>query len=149
MPNECRFKNNMRIIIIHSFIHGISIAPLRIHYYSDVLSTPHGHCVGVSPWSATGNCEWRTCQGPYMAARAGSEPTTFGRKASNLPMSHHTPHIILWDWLTSLELRQCCVVSQLASIYPRKMQLISRYFKILFWYLIMRSCYWVGLRKFG
>jgi len=31
-------------------------------------------------------------QGPYGAARAGSEPTTL--KATNLPMSHHAPHMM-------------------------------------------------------
>ena len=30
-------------------------------------------------------------QGPYIVARAGFEPATFRRKASNLPMSHHVP----------------------------------------------------------
>jgi len=30
----------------------------------------------------TGNYEWRTCQGPCVAARVGFEPATFG----NLPL---------------------------------------------------------------
>jgi len=46
---------------IHSFIHAISIAPLQVHYYSEALPTQHGYCVGVSPRSATGICEWSTC----------------------------------------------------------------------------------------
>ena len=29
--------------------------------------------------------------GPFMAARAGFEPRPFGRKATNLPMTHHVP----------------------------------------------------------
>jgi len=56
----------------HSFIQSISIVPLQVHYYSEALPTQHGYCVGVSPQSAAGNCEWRTSHGPYMAARAGS-----------------------------------------------------------------------------
>jgi len=39
--------------IIHSFILAISIAPLQVHYYSEVLPTiQHGHCMGVSRRSA-------------------------------------------------------------------------------------------------
>ena len=52
-------------IIVHryySFIQAISIAPLQVHYHSEALPTQHGHCVGVSRRSATGNCKWRTCQ---------------------------------------------------------------------------------------
>jgi|SRR6218665_319318 len=30
---------------IHSFIPDISIAPLQVNYYSDVLPTQHGYCV--------------------------------------------------------------------------------------------------------
>ena len=40
-----------------SFIQAISIAPLQVHYYSEVLPTQHGYCVRVSCRSATGNCE--------------------------------------------------------------------------------------------
>jgi len=42
-------------------IQAISIAPLQVHHYSEALPTQHGYCVRVSRWSATGNCEWRTC----------------------------------------------------------------------------------------
>jgi len=72
---------------IHSFIETISIAPLRVHYYSDALPTEHGHCAGVSRRSATGNCEWLS-QGPYLAARAGFKSTTFrlkGIDSTNVP----------------------------------------------------------------
>src|SRR6218665_5027 len=49
------------ILCIHSCIQAISIAPLKVHYYSEALPTQHGYCVGVSRRSATGNCERRTC----------------------------------------------------------------------------------------
>ena len=42
---------------IHSFIQAISIAPLQVHYYSEVLPTKHEYCVRVSHRSATTNCE--------------------------------------------------------------------------------------------
>jgi len=48
-------------LYIHSFIPAISIAPLQVHYYSEPLPTKHKYCVEVSHWSATGNCERRTC----------------------------------------------------------------------------------------
>jgi len=48
--------------MIHSFIQAISIEPLQVHYYSEVIPTPHGYCVVVSCRSATGNRERRTCQ---------------------------------------------------------------------------------------
>jgi len=91
-------------LFIHSFIQAISIAPLQIHYYSEVLLTQHGYRVGVSRWSATGNCEWRTCWRLLRGGHSGiltQEP--FGRKATNLPMSHHAPHrkekprVIMWN----------------------------------------------------
>jgi len=44
----------------HLFIQAISIAPLQVCCYSEVLVTQHGYCVGVSHWSATGNRKWRT-----------------------------------------------------------------------------------------
>ena len=60
----------MSLFLIHSFTLAISIAPLQVHYYSEALPTQHGYFVGVSRRSATGNCEWRTCLGPYVLARA-------------------------------------------------------------------------------
>jgi len=37
--------SNRRVIIVHSFIPGISIAPLEVRYYSEALPTQHGYCV--------------------------------------------------------------------------------------------------------
>ena len=42
---------------IHSVIQAFSIAPLQVHYYSEVLPTQQKYCVGVSRRSATCNCE--------------------------------------------------------------------------------------------
>jgi len=33
---------------IHSFIQAISVVPLQVHYYLEVLPTQHRHCVGVN-----------------------------------------------------------------------------------------------------
>ena len=48
-------------VLLFSFIQAISIAPLQVNYYSEVLPTQLGYCLGVSCRSATGNCEWRIC----------------------------------------------------------------------------------------
>src|SRR6218665_2629909 len=40
-----------------SFFHGISIAPLQVHYYSEALPKQHEYCAGVSCRGATSNCE--------------------------------------------------------------------------------------------
>ena len=60
--------------LVHSFIQAISIAPLQVHYLSEVLPTQHGYCVWVSRRSATGNSKWRTC--PTSLCGAPSEIRT-------------------------------------------------------------------------
>ena len=88
---KTQIEHNHMKWVIHSLIPVISTAPLQVHYYSEVLPTQHGYCVGISCRSATGNCEWRTCQGPYVADRARFEPATFWTKALDLPLSHYAP----------------------------------------------------------
>src|SRR6218665_213231 len=44
-------------------------------------------------------------QGPDVAVRAVSHPRPFGRRAMNLPMSHHAP-LLLFSWLTLLNGRK-------------------------------------------
>jgi len=58
----------------------ISVAPLQVHYYSEALPTHRGYCVEVSRRSATGIAVENLAQGPYVAARAEFEPTTFRTK---------------------------------------------------------------------
>src|SRR6218665_1001910 len=69
--------------LIHSFIPAISIAPLQVLYYSEALPTTAriGYCIGVSRRSAQATVGKGLVQGPYMAARAGVEPTTLRLKA--------------------------------------------------------------------
>src|SRR6218665_1867623 len=71
-------------LFIHSFIHSaISIAPLQVLYYSEALPT-------------TARIMYRSftvgkglAQGPYMAARAGVEPTTLRLKAIDSTKASH------------------------------------------------------------
>ena len=71
---------------IHSFIQAISIAPLQVHCYSEALPTQDTllefHAEAPQATASEG-----LAQGPYVAVGAGS----FGREASNLPISHHVP----------------------------------------------------------
>jgi len=50
-------KIDRNVLLNHSFIQAICIAPLQVDFYSESLPTPHGYCVGVPRRSATGNCE--------------------------------------------------------------------------------------------
>src|SRR6218665_4040785 len=64
-------------VFIHSFIPVISIAPLQQSSTTQRRSQlQHGYCVGVSHRSAQATVGKGLAQGPYVAARAGVEPTT-------------------------------------------------------------------------
>ena len=53
---------------------AISIVPLQVHYYSEALPTMSKyHAKALQAIASEG-----LVQGPYVAARAGFEPTTFG-----------------------------------------------------------------------
>src|SRR6218665_2340929 len=81
-----------------SFIQAISLAPLQVRYYSEVLPTQHGYCARVSHRGATGNCN-RQLQVknlpkvPTWRLEWDSNPQPSGRKASTLSMRHHVPQI--------------------------------------------------------
>ena len=62
--------------IIHSFIPAISTAPLQVLYYSEALPTTARILYRRFTPKRTGNAGKGLAQGPYMAARAGVEPTT-------------------------------------------------------------------------
>ena len=68
------------VTFIHSFILAISIAPLQVLYYSEALQLQHGYCIGVSRRSAQATVGKELAQGPFVAARAGVEPTTLWLK---------------------------------------------------------------------
>ena len=67
---------------IHSFILAISIAPLQVLYYSEALPTTAQIVYRSFTPKRTGNSTVGKGldQGPYVAARAGVEPTTFRLK---------------------------------------------------------------------
>jgi len=54
-----RLLSHCSCTFIHSFIQAI--APLQVHYYSEVLPTQYGYCARISRRSATSNCEWKIC----------------------------------------------------------------------------------------
>ena len=75
--------------IIPSFVQDISIAPLQVHYYSEALPTQHGYCAGVIRHRQVRVKDLPTV--PTWQGEQDSNPWPFGWKATNLPMSHHTP----------------------------------------------------------
>ena len=75
---------------IHSFILAISIAPLQVHYYSEMLSTQHGYCVKVSHWSPRATASEGLTKVPTLGLERDLNQRPFRQKVSNLPMSHHT-----------------------------------------------------------
>src|SRR6218665_557659 len=83
------------IPFIHSFIHlfiqTISIAPLQVHYYSeasqnntDTISEFHAELPQATAVKDLPKV-------PTWRLERDSSPQPFGRKATNLPMSHHAP----------------------------------------------------------
>ena len=64
-------------LFLFSFIPAISIAPLQVLYNSEALPTTVSEFHAKAP-QATAN--EGLAQGPYVAARAGFEPTTFQTK---------------------------------------------------------------------
>src|SRR6218665_2070397 len=76
-----------------SLIQAISTAPLRVHYYcnSEALPAEHKYCVGVSRQTASEGL----AQGPYVAARAGFEPTTLRTKGDAFTNEPPSPAMLL------------------------------------------------------
>ena len=76
---------------------AISIAPLQILYYSEALHTTVriAYCIGVSRRSAQATAGKGLAQGPYVAARAGVEPTTLRLKVVVPTKAPPRPIIIL------------------------------------------------------
>src|SRR6218665_4076537 len=73
----------------HSFIPAISIAPLQVLYYSEALPTTARILYRSFTQQATAGKG--LAQGPYMAARAGVEPTTLRLKAIDSPKAPPCP----------------------------------------------------------
>src|SRR6218665_2523741 len=70
--------------VIHSFIHSFMPflkRPFKSSTTQRHSRLQHGYCIGVSRLSAQTTAGKGLAQGPYMAARAGVEPTTLRLKA--------------------------------------------------------------------
>ena len=89
------------ISFVHSFIQALSIAPLQVHYYSEVLPRRHADTVSVfhaeAPLSTPSE---GLAQGPAWRLDRDSNPRPVRRKALNQPMSHPAP-----QFLTTLQLQ--------------------------------------------
>ena len=94
-------------IYIHSFILAISIALLQVHYYSESLPTT----ARILYWSFTRSAQATVSKGlalgPYMAARAGVEPTTLRLRFIDLTNAPPRPTLYralleyIWEHLRS------------------------------------------------
>src|SRR6218665_259433 len=66
-------------VLIHSFIHSFRpflYRPFKSSTTQRRSRLQHGYCIGVSRRSAQATAGKGLAHGPYMAARAGVEPTT-------------------------------------------------------------------------
>ena len=83
--NECLAFSAINVYsFIHSFIHSFRAflqRPFKSSTTQRRSRLQHGYCIGVSRRSAQETVGKGLAQGPYMAARAGVEPTTLRLKA--------------------------------------------------------------------
>src|SRR6218665_210130 len=98
----------------------------------------HGYCIGVSRRSAQATAGKGLAQGPYMAARAGVEPTTFRLKAidsTKAPQCPTTMHSSLCMPVPVLVIHFVtlprfpffvCVIQLLAKSNPKLILLLVR-----------------------
>src|SRR6218665_1731340 len=82
---------------IHSFIPAISIAPLQVLYYSEALPTTARILYRSFTPKRTATAGKGLAQGPYMAARAGVEPTTLRLRV--IASTNAPPCPTLSSWL--------------------------------------------------
>ena len=106
MPNamvNCRPTHRNKIVgsFIHSFIHSIIqaifIAPIQVHYYSDALPTQATTRILFRSFTPKRQMQLRVKDLPNVPTwqlERDSSPRLFGWKATNLPMSHHTPQVV-------------------------------------------------------
>src|SRR6218665_1370778 len=78
-PPEMTLGNDFKNVI-HSFGHFYS-APFKSSTTQRCSRLQHGYCIGVLRRSAQATVGKGLAQGPYMAARAGVEPTPLRLKA--------------------------------------------------------------------
>src|SRR6218665_952647 len=91
---ECSYGSWCSVVIVYSFIHDISKAPLQVHYYSEDLPTQHGYCVGVGTPKRYRQLRVKDLpKVPTWWLEWDSNLRPSGRKALNLPLSNHTPKL--------------------------------------------------------
>src|SRR6218665_2722654 len=79
---------------VHSFVPDISIAPLQVHYCSEVLpTTARILCRSYHAEALQTTVGEGLAQGPYVEWDSNLRPS--GPKAPNLPLSHHAPQFNL------------------------------------------------------
>ena len=80
---------------IYSFIPAISIAPLQVLYHSEALPTTARILYrSFTPKRPQATADKGLAQGPYVAARAGAEPTTLRLRVIVSTNRHHVPQLI-------------------------------------------------------
>src|SRR6218665_3940133 len=83
---------------IHSFIHSghLYSAPSSLLLLRGAPDySMHGYCIGASRRSAQATAGKGLAQGPYVAARAGVEPTTLRLKVIAPNNAPHTSHMCM------------------------------------------------------
>ena len=89
-----RMGSRMIWWFVHSFILTISIAPLRVHYYSEALPTARILRQSFMPKRYR---QLRVKDLPKVSMwrpKRYLDPWPFGRKATNLPTSHNAPQFL-------------------------------------------------------
>ena len=80
------------LLYCNSFIQAISIAPLQVHYYLKALSIARRLCRSFTPKRRRQLRVKDLPKVPTWRLERDSKTRSFGRKASNLPMSHNASH---------------------------------------------------------
>ena len=100
----------------HSFILAISIAPLQVHYYSEVLTTTARILYRSFTPKCTGNCKQRTCPRSLRGGYSGS------RTHDPLVESHWTHDPLV----ESHRLNQCATTSHVSDELIKLYKTMSR-----------------------
>src|SRR6218665_3564715 len=121
----------MLTCFIHSFIHSFRPflqRPFKSSTTQRRSRLQHGHCIGVSRRSAQATAGKGLAKGPYMAARAGVEPTTLqlrviaSTNAAPCPMKCRgiVYHLLRFFAKRQLILNNCPKVDEVLCTYHLK-----------------------------
>ena len=107
---------------IHSFIPDISIVPLPVHYYSEVLRTTASHSEALQATVSEG-----LAQGLYMAAGVGLKPATLWTQDTEL--TTEPPRLTINAQLHWLPLSACIWLKILVLVVKSKLGLAPKYLR--------------------